>query len=151
MAQATQSVPSAPVSLKFAGALIATRTPDAEYDSATLAADPKKRTAFLRSAHDMILAGDKTLAACNLATRVAVNAPRNADLAEKMRAARAARDQRAAIIDALADMMLAVPSLCGHEYGKTVDGDSVNGSHLATVVWGALTKGAAKSHLKALA
>lgn len=150
MASAT-AVSSSPVSLKFAGALVASRTPDAEFSSENLRVDAKARTAFLRAAHNMILAGDRSLALCNSATRESVNAPRNTDLRNRMILARAVRDERVALIDSLADMFVAVPSLIGHEYGKTTDGDSVNGGHIATVVWGALTKGAAKSHLKTLA
>jgi len=122
-----------------------------KFEAADLAANPKARTSFLRSAHEFVLAGSGAIGAADRAMRTAIERPSDLAALAALEQAEAAKTVYLATKLSIGKMLLAVPSLRGHEYGKTTEGDSVNGGHLATALFGAFGKNEAKITLKKLA
>jgi predicted ATPase len=123
----------------------------AKFEAADLAANPKSRTAFLRSAHEFVLAGSTAISAADRAMRTAIERPSDLAALAALERAEAAKASYLETKVGIGKMFLAAPSLRGHEYGKTDEGDSINGSHLATALFGAFGKNEAKITLKKLA
>lgn len=121
-----------------------------KFDVAALA-NPKSRTSFLRSAHEFVLAGSGAIGAADRAMRTAIERPSDLAALAALERAEAEKASYLATKLSIGKMFLAVPSLRGHEYGKTDEGDSVNGGHLATALFGAFGKNEARVTLKKLA
>jgi predicted ATPase len=151
MSKTTATSPTTSVSVSLRLVRLSKSEEVAKFEASDLSANPKSRTAFLRSAHEFVLAGSNAISAADRAMRTAIERPSDLAALAALERAEAEKASYLATKVGIGKMFLEVPSLRGHEYGKTIDSDSINGSHLATALFGAFGKNEAKITLKKLA
>jgi len=146
----TVSVPSTPVVLRLTSSIVKRDTAVMSFDSVELAKSAPMRVHALRAIAEFSLSMGASASAARAAIRLSLMLPNNPSSPSNAAKGRATLRDIAATIDAIAAMFVAVPSMLGQEIGKNSDGDSVNGRHVANVLYGTESISKSKGLLKGI-
>ena len=146
----TVSVPSTPVILRLTSSIVRRDSATMSFDSAQLQASAPARVSCLRTIAEFSLSMGASASAARAAIRLAIMIPNNPASKSNAAKGRATLREIAATIDSIASMFSEVPALMGQELGKNADGDSVNGRHVANVLFGTESVAKSKGLLKGI-
>lgn len=122
----------------------------AEFDAESLKSSAKLRVAFIRGVITFHNSSAGLAANADRCVRTAIERPRDLSASAAADKALMVAAEASATRTMISAIFREVHSLVGTEVGKTGNGDSVNGGHICTMIYGAFGKAAAGALVKSM-